>query len=146
MLENLEPKTEEEPPFGPPPGMDEEENEEENGEETGENGVVEEEESEEDVFASRQVSLCALTFVSRTSKSSWNHRHAPLTSGEHIYLARFTRTSPHSILDNRMPQDGHFSPVLPLKRVNVNRFLQFPSLCSHFSSSSLPTYYGIHSS
>ncbi|KAH0837922.1 hypothetical protein J3R83DRAFT_6154 [Lanmaoa asiatica] len=45
VLEDLEPKTEEEPPFGPPPGEDEQENEEN---ENGENGIVEDEESDED--------------------------------------------------------------------------------------------------
>jgi len=51
ILENLEVKAEDEPPFGPPPGEDEQETEEEeNGENENENenGVVEEEESDED--------------------------------------------------------------------------------------------------
>lgn len=84
MLENLEAKAEEEPPFGPPPGEDEQENEEENGE----NGVVEDEESDEDVCAAWQSRYACSQVFPRISKSSWNQLHAHLISGEHIPFPR----------------------------------------------------------
>lgn len=80
MLENLEAKAEEEPPFGSPPAEDEQENDEENGE----NGIVEEEESDEDVCTACQSRYEGSQYFPRISKSSWNQLHAHLISGEHI--------------------------------------------------------------
>lgn len=81
VLEDLEAKIEEEPPFGPSLDEDDQENEEENGE----NGVVEEEESEEeeDVRTPLQSRSAYPQLVNRTSKSSWNPLRARLISGAH---------------------------------------------------------------
>ncbi|KAI9570152.1 hypothetical protein HD554DRAFT_2037513 [Boletus coccyginus] len=103
MLENLEAKAEEEPPFGSPPAEDEQENDEENGE----NGVVEEEESDEDDIE---------IIMEPTSRSLDFRRRQQNTAGRPPQSRPTTQTSkpPPSQLTTEYTPHERGAPAKPL--------------------------------